>query len=41
MLASFLVRKIYMTASVPHFGKIDNGGGLVARLCPTLATHGP
>ena len=30
-----------MTASVPQFGKIDNGGGLVARLCPTLAAHGP
>ena len=27
-----------MTAPVPHFGKIDKGGGLVARLCPTLAT---
>ena len=38
MLASFLVSKIYMTASVPHFGKIDNGSGLVARLCQTLAT---
>ena len=38
MLASFLVRKISMTASVPHFGKIDNGSGLVARLCQTLAT---
>ena len=38
MLASFLVRKIYMTAPVPHLGKIDKGGGLVARLCPTLAT---
>ena len=27
-----------MTAPVPHLGKIDKGGGLVARLCPTLAT---
>ena len=27
-----------MTASVPHFGKIDNGGDLVPRLCPTPAT---